>query len=210
MKNQFLLILLFSFSTSLLLAQTANQHIGKLVVGKKEKKIFNDRDSVSIIHIDTLIMKDKSSLQFFGKKNVQIHVAYAEIGDKVLFTGMAGQNNASDFAIDINFQKLGSLFILARGQDAMNGSKTFPNGDGGEIKLSYNAQGIVPQTKDKKAKNYLFTDVTAGGRMTNPSSDLSQIYSRIAISSPGLRGVPQGQIYSGSAGQAGQVEITAK
>lgn len=185
-------------------------HITKLVLEKKQKEVFSGRDSSSIIHIDTLIMKDRSSLQFFGKKDVKLHIKYAEIGKRVFISGVAGKNNASNFDIDINFQKLGSLYIIAKGQDATNGFRTHPNGDAGNINLTYDSNGIIPQTTDKKAKKYLHTDVTPGGLRVVAASDLRNIYDQIRTSAPGLRGVPQGQIYSGSPGREGKVTISAK
>src|SRR5690606_21393278 len=191
-------------------AQTTTQHFDKLVLKKKEKKVFSDRDSSSVIHIDTLIMKDKSSLQFFGKKDVTIVANYAEIGDQVMIVGQAGQNNGSNFDIEANFQKLGSMYIIARGRDAMNGTKTFPNGNAGNITLTYDPSGVTPQTSDKKAKNYLLPDVTPGGLHVTPTAELNNIYSMIARAPRGLRGVPQGQIYSGSPGKEGVVVIKSK
>src|SRR5690606_390848 len=130
-----------------------------------------DRDSSSMIHIDTLIMNDKSSLQIFGKKNVKIIVDYAEIGKQAVIVGQGGQNNGSNFDIEANFQKLGSLYIIVRCRDAMNGTKTFPNGDAGNITLRYDPAGMTPQTSDKKAKNYLLADVTPGGLHVTPTAE---------------------------------------
>lgn len=207
------LALLFSLVTiaNIVFAQTNEIKISKLELNKKEKKAFSDRkDSTSIIHIDTLIMKDKSSLQFFGKKDVKITVGYAEIGNNVFISGRSGKNDASNIDLDIDFQKLGSLYVIARGQDANNGTKTDPNGNAGNINIMYSSNGISPQTENKKAKNYLHTDVTPGGLRVVPTSDLRNIYDQIRRSSPGLRGVPQGQIYSGSPGTEGKVTITSK
>lgn len=208
MKTKIILgvfVAVFSFLNTQ--AQVNEQHFDKLVLNKKEKKVFSERDSSAVIYIDTLIMKDNSSLQFFGKKDVKLIVKHAEIGNKALISGQAGQNNASDFDITINFQKLGSLYVVARGIDAFNGTKTFPNGDAGNVNISYDNEGISPQTTNKKDKNYLFIDVTPGGLHVTPSSEVANIYSRIATSAPGLRGLPQGQIYSGSPGKEGKITI---
>jgi hypothetical protein len=212
MKPKHVLALLFSSLILLSHAQTPETRISKLVLEKKEKKVFSerDKDSSSVLYIDTLIMKDRSSLQFFGKKEVKIVVNHAEIGNRVFISGIAGKNNASNFDMDINFQKLGSLYVVARGQDAMNGTRTDPNGNAGNVNLVYHSAGIVPQTTDKKAKNYLHTDVTPGGLRVTPTTDLRNIYDQIKRSAPGLRGVTQGQIYSGSPGREGKVTITSK
>lgn len=192
------------------LGQVQEEHITKLELGKKKKKYFNSRDSTAVIYIDTLIMKDKSSIQFIGKKDVKLVVKHAQIGKKAFISGSGAKNNASNFNIDIAIQSLGSLYVIAKGQDAINGTKTNDNGDGGNVIFRYAASGIVPQTEDKNADNYLRVDVTPGGRTTNPTTDLNQIYSRIKTAPSGLRGVPQGQIYSGSPGKEGTVTIEVK
>lgn len=185
-------------------------HISKLSLDKKKKETFQSRDSILTVYIDTLIMKDKSALQFYGKKAVNLYIKHADIGKEVVVYGQGLRNNGTNFQIDIDFEKLNSLYILARGQDAMNGTKTFPNGDGGNVTLTYAAQGFVPQTTNKKAKHYIHIDITEGGLHVTPSADLNNIYTRIASSPIGLRGLPQGQIYSGSAGKRGTVLIKNK
>lgn len=214
MKMKSLIIAMFGIvSLGAMNSQEAHAqdiHIEKLTLDKKQKKVFQDRDSSTTVYIDTLIMKDKSSLQFFGKKDVKLVVKHAEIGKNVFISGHGAKNNASNFDLDLKFNKLGSLYIVARGQDASNGMRTNPNGDAGNVTLRYDGSGIVPQTTNKKENNYLFVDVTPGGLHVTPSSEIRNIYSRIALSSPGLRGLPQGQIYSGSAGREGKVDIQAK
>jgi len=207
MKKMALMVFLLPGVSHSSFGQPAEQRIAKLELRKKEKKTFQGRhgDSTSVLYIDTLIMGDRSSLRFFGKKEVKIVVKHAEIGEKAVISGLAGANNASDFDIAMNLQKLGSLYVIARGLDATNGTKTHPNGDAGTVRFAYDGSGITPQSADKKAKNYLFVDVSPGGRTTNPTSDLRQIYSRIATAPAGLRGMPQGQIYSGSPGREGRV-----
>ncbi|HMR19440.1 MAG TPA: hypothetical protein PKA53_09095 [Sphingobacterium sp.] len=206
MKN-LIIIILSCLLASAVSAQTDIQHIDKIVLKKKKKKVFSSRDSSSIIYIDTLIMADRSSLQFFGKKDVQLHVKYAEIGNQAFISGQSGENNASDFDIQINFQKLGSLYIIARGRDAINGTRTYPNGDAGNVTLVYDTSGIVPQSENRKEENYLAVDVSPGGLHVTPSTDLNNIYSMIRQAPRGLRGIPQGQIYSGSPGREGKVTI---
>jgi len=186
------------------------EHISKLELGKKDKKVFNRGDSSMILKIDTLIMKDKSKLEFYAKKDVKLEIGYAEIGKNVVITGQDSKNNATNIDMDINFNKLGSLFVIARGIDAFNGTKTNPNGNGGKVLITYDPAGITPQKTDKKGANYLFVDVQPGGLRVNPTSEISQIYSRISMAQPGLRGMPQGQIYSGSPGKEGTVEVKAK
>lgn len=185
-------------------------HVQKLTLDKKKKQVYQGRDSVLTLYIDTLIMKDKSTLQFFGKKDVTLIVKNADIANSAAIIGQGIQNNGTNFDIDINFDKLGSLYVIARGQNANNGSKTFPNGDAGNVNIVYESNGFTPQTTDKKGKHYIHIDNTEGGLNVIPSSDVANIYSRISLSSPGLRGLPQGQIYSGSPGKKGTVSLKAK
>ncbi|MCT1532718.1 hypothetical protein M3B46_17060 [Sphingobacterium daejeonense] len=186
------------------------EHISKLELGKKDKKVFNRGDSSMVLKIDTLIMKDRSKIEFYAKKDVKLEIGYAEIGKNVVITGQDSKNNATDINMDVKFNKLGSLFVIARGIDAFNGTKTHPNGDGGDVVILYDPTGIKPQFSDKKANNYLFVDVQEGGLRVNPTSEIGQIYSRISMAQPGLRGMPQGQIYSGSPGKKGSVVIEGK
>ncbi|WP_294347015.1 MULTISPECIES: hypothetical protein [unclassified Sphingobacterium] len=183
------------------------QHISKLEIGKKSKKNIDNRDSTVAIHIDTLIMKDNSTFSFYGKKNVKLSIGYAEIGNKATIHGTDGKNNGTNFDIKANFQKLGSLYIIAKGDDAFNGTKTFPNGNGGKVKVTLTNGSLKPQTTDKKATNYIYADVVAGGRAVNANSDLRNIYDRIKTAPTGLRGLPQGQIFSGSPGTEGTFEL---
>ncbi|SEM98531.1 hypothetical protein SAMN05216436_11027 [bacterium A37T11] len=197
------------------MAQNADtlKHIEKLEIAKKKTKSFSGgRDSTLSLTIDTLIMNDRAQLQFFGLKKVTLSVGYAQIGDRVYISGTDGKNNGSHLKIDINFIKLGSLYVLVGGYDANNGTKTFPNGNGGNVQLIYAANGIKPQTVDKKAKNYLLIDTRAGGYRVNPQSDLRNIYSQMRMGSVGrpLGALPQGQIYSGSPGIDGKSSIVSK
>lgn len=190
--------------------QVETLYLKKLVVDKKQKKTFQGRDSLLTVVIDTLIMKDKSTLQFLGKKDVTLVIKHADLGKDVVFFGQGLKNNGTNFNIDIDFNKLASLYVLAPGQNAMNGTKTFPNGDGGNVLINYTSNGFEPQTTNKKDKHYIHIDNTEGGLNISPSSDVNLIYSRIALSGPGLRGLPQGQIYSGSPGKKGSSTITKK
>lgn len=188
------------------------EHIGKLVLSKKKSKTFRNkgRDSIMTLHIDTLIMKDRASLQFYGLKDVQLNIGYAEIGKDVVFSGIGSKNNASNFDIDINFAKFQSLYVIARGIDAMNGTRTHPNGDGGNVTVHYDPNGLVPQQEDRKSKQHLKIDASAGGRRVNPPTDVALVMSRIGMGGPRMGGIPQGQVYSGSPGLEGKVVVEAR
>ncbi|MBK1441486.1 hypothetical protein JHJ32_15925 [Parapedobacter sp. ISTM3] len=193
--------------------QNKTIHISKLEIGKKKKEVFTGRDSSLIVRIDTLIMNDRSQLVFYGKKDVALHVAHAEIGKRAYIFGTDGKNNGTDFDIDMRLEKLGALYVLAGGHDANNnGSRTFPNGNGGHVNFTYDSTGIVPQTGDKKASHYLQIDTRAGGYRVNPQNDLNNIYSLINL---GVRGRPlgnlaQGTVYSGSPGRDGKSTVKAR
>jgi len=188
-------------------------HLSKLEIERNKKEVFAGRDSSLVVYIDTLVMKNKSQLVFFGKKDVQLHVRHATIEKKGYIYGTDSKNNGTDFEIDMRFEKLGALYVLAGGQDAKNnGSRTFPNGDGGDVIFAYDGAGIVPQTDNKKTAHYLYIDTRAGGYRVNPRSELGNIYSMINQGSAGrpLGNLSQGMVYSGSPGKDGKITLKAK
>lgn len=202
------------FAATAAFAQEADTiHISKLEIQKKKKEVFSGRDSSLVVYIDTLIMKNRSQLVFFGKKDVQLHVRHANIGKRAYIYGTDGKNNGTDFDINVRFEELGALYVLAGGQDANNnGSRTHPNGDGGDVNLAYDNDGIIPQTEDKKSANYLHIDTRAGGYRVNAQSELRNIYSMINHGTAGrpLGNLSQGMVYSGSPGRDGEVTLEAK
>lgn len=188
-------------------------HISRLELKRKGKEVFSGKDSTLIVHIDTLIMEDRSQLLFYGKKEVKLSANHVEIGKRAYIFGTDGKNNGTDFAINMRFEKLGTLYVLAGGHDASNnGSRTYPNGDGGDVNFSYDPTGIAPQTDDKKSPHFLQIDTRAGGYRVNPQTDLRNIYSMINLGSPGrpLGNLAQGTVYSGSPGRDGKSVIKAK
>lgn len=190
-------------------AQTDSiQHITKLEIPKKKSKVFSGRDSSLILNIDTLIMNDRSRLVFYGKKSVKMSVKHAIIGKKAFVFGTDGKNNGSDMDMTIRFDQLGNLVVSAAGLDANNGSKTFPNGNGGKVVLRYLEDGLVPQSLDKKDNHYLSFDTEAGGNSVNAQSDIRNILSQVNRGSARPLGqLPQGQVYSGSPGKDGSNEL---
>jgi len=195
-------------------AQDTNAiHIARLELEKNKKEVFAGRDSSLVVYIDTLVMKNKSQLVFFGKKDVQLHVRHATIEKRGYIYGTDGKNNGTDLDIDIRFEKLGALYVLAGGQDANNnGSRTHPNGNGGDVTFTYDGDGVVPQTDNKKGAHYLYIDTRAGGYRVNPQNDLRNIYSMInqGITGRPLGNLSQGMVYSGSPGKDGEVSVKAR
>ncbi len=212
MKTIIIVSLLIACSASF--AQDAHTiHIPKLEIKKNKKEVFAGKDSTLVVHIDTLIMKDRGQLVFFGKKEVALHVGHAEIDKRAYIFGSDGKNNGTDFDIDMRFEKLGMLYVLAGGHDANNnGSRTYPNGNGGNVHFTYDSVGVTPQTKDKKSPHYLQIDTRAGGYRVNPQNDLRNIYSLINMGSPGrpLGNLAQGTVYSGSPGTDGKSTVKAR
>lgn len=191
-------------------AQTDSiQYISKLEINKKKAKTFSSRDSFLTLMIDTLIMNDRSRLVFYGKKDVTLQVKHAIIGKDAFVFGTDGKNNGSNMDISIRFDNLGSLTISAIGLDALNGTRTFPNGNGGKVSLKYLSDGIAPQSENKKESAYLSIDTKAGGYSVNAQNDVKNILSQIGRGSRPLRQLPQGQIYSGTAGIDGTSKVIA-
>lgn len=209
MKTIFLSLFGLFFLLSAQAQTDSIQYISKLEIGKKKNKTFSSRDSSLNLTIDTLIMNDRSRLIFYGKKNVKLKVNHAVIGKDAFIFGTDGKNNGSDMDIAIRFEDLKSLTVSAAGLDAHNGTRTFPNGNGGNVTLKYLADGVTPQQKDKKGTAYLSIDTEAGGYSVNAQSDVRNILSQIGRGSRPLGGLPRGQIYSGSPGVDGKSEVTA-
>lgn len=200
-------------ATATFAQSTDTVRISKLEIERNKKEVFASRDSSLEVYIDTLVMKNKSQLVFFGKKDVRLHVGHASIEKQGYIYGTDGKNNGTDFHIDMRFEKLGALYVLAGGRDANNnGSRTYPNGDGGDVTFIYDGNAVVPQTDDKKATAYLHIDTRAGGYRGNPQTELSTIYSLMAQGGAGrpLGSVSQGIVYSGSPGEDGEILLKAK
>jgi len=209
-----LILLILSVFSGVAVAQEADTvRIAKLEIDRKKKEVFAGKDTTLVAYIDTLVMEDRSQLVFFGKTDVVLHVGHAEIGKRAYLFGTDGKNNGTNFDIDIRFGGLGALYVLAGGLDANNnGSRTHPNGNGGNVNLVYDSDGIKPQTDDKKAPHYVQLDTRAGGYRVNPQNDLNNIYSLINRGSPGrpLGNLAQGTVYSGSPGKDGKSTIKAR
>ena len=200
-------------ATTTLAQSTDTVRISKLEIERNKKEVFASRDSSLEVYIDTLVMKNKSQLVFFGKKDVRLHVGHASIEKRGYIYGTDGKNNGTDFDIDMRFEKLGALYVLAGGRDANNnGSRTYPNGNGGDVTFVYDGDGTVPQTDDKNAAAYLHIDTRAGGYRVNPQSELNTIYGMMAQGGGGrpLGSVSQGMVYSGSPGKDGEISLKAK
>lgn len=209
-----IIICIFLMAAGTAIAQdTKTIHIPKLEIERNKKEVFSGRDSSLVVYIDTLVMKNKSQLVFFGKKDVQLYVGHAYIEKLGYIYGTDSKNNGTDFQIDMRFEKLGALYVLAGGEDANNnGSRTYPNGNGGDVVFTYDGDGIVPQTDDKKSAGYLYVDTRAGGYRVNAQRDLRNIYSMISHGTPGrpLGNLSQGMVYSGSPGEDGEITLKAK
>lgn len=193
-----------------LLAQSTDTlQMGTLHLDRKDKKSFSVRDSSLVIRIDTLIMKDRSQLIFYGKKNVELHIQYGEFGKDALITGTDGKNNGTDMTIYAGIGKLDNLIVDAGGRDAFNGTKTHPNGDGGHVEFYYLSSGLTPQQESPKQPRHLLINVRAGGHRVNPQSEVGNILSRIGSGNRPLGRLPQGQVYSGSPGKDGEAKLEA-
>lgn len=194
-----------------LIAQTQRDtlRLGTLSLDPKDKKSFSGRDSSLVLYIDTLLMKDRSSINFYGKKKVTLYIQYAEFSKDALIRGTDGKNNGTDIDLYVNIGKLGNLIVDAAGLDAFNGTKTYPNGDGGTIHVYYLGSGIVPQSDAPKAPGHLLMLVQAGGHRVNAQSEVGNILDRIGSGSRPLGQLPQGQVYSGSPGTDGKATVEA-
>lgn len=208
-----ILIGLLAMTTFVVQSQTISSNkpvkrIGKLIIDAKKSFSFGGNDSTGSVLIDTLIMNDKAALKLYGKKNFNLTVLNAFIGKKCYISGTDGKHNGTNLDLVINFEELGDLAIDVGGLDAINGTRTFPNGNGGKLNLTYLDSGIQPQFDKRRQKNFIAMNTRAGGYRVTPQSDLYVIFSRIG----GPRGrplsqLPQGQVYSGAIGRDGKADV---
>lgn len=185
------------------------QKIEKLVLKKRQKYTFQGRDSMATIVIDTLIMADRSSLLFPGKKELKLVLNYASIGEECLLSGNDGKNNGTSLTLSANFAKLKHLVIDVPGLDAKMSNRKYDNGDGGKVTLNYLAGGIKPQLSDPNKEGYIEINTRAGGYLTNAQTDLYAVYSRLNSGVPGrpLSQLPNGRVFSGGLGRDGKASV---
>lgn len=203
-----IVFLLCAFMAGTVSAQTDSvQHIQRLEIKKKKRVSISVGDSSITVIIDTLIMHDRSYLEFFGKKNVNLQIKNAFIPKRAYISGTDGKNNASNITMTVRFKELGALYVYAAGRDAFNGTKTYPNGNGGTVVFNYLSDGITPQQVNSKQDHYLEIGTKGGGLVGNANSDIYSIFSRIGTGTRPLGQLPEGQVYSGSPGKEGKSEV---
>ncbi|HEX8376547.1 MAG TPA: hypothetical protein VF602_01930 [Pedobacter sp.] len=199
--KRLVLFLLFLPFLSIGQPQSTPIRISKIEIDSKKSFYFKEGDSIASIVIDSLIMKDKSQLHFFGKKKVNLIINYAEIGKNVFISGSDNKNNGTELNLSVNLKQLNSLFIDVSGKDARSANRRFDNGNGGMVAINYLAAGIKPQTTDKKRSGYLAINNRGGGATVNPQNDVSVLLGQIRNGSGRPLGqLPNGRIYSGNVG----------
>lgn len=132
MKNLYIIpaLLLFAATVS---AQTPAH--SKLIISKNQKYVVGPEN---VLHVDTLVMEDKATIEFSPETTGTLKANVAIVGNKCTITsrganglnsdsqalGTAGQNGG-DLDIALHFDKLGSLSIDTRGGRGGNGGKFF-------------------------------------------------------------------------------------
>lgn len=185
------------------------QKIDKLSLKKRQKYTFQGRDSLATIVIDTLVMGDRASIAFPGKKALNLIIKYASIGQGCVFIGDDGKNNGTNLTLSANFARLKSLAIEVPGLDAKMSNRKYDNGDGGKVEINYLAGGVKPQMADPAKEGYIEVNTRAGGYLTNAQTDLYAVYSRLNSGVPGrpLSQLPNGRVFSGGLGRAGKADL---
>lgn len=192
------------------LGQTISKSIkiSKLIIDSKKTFNFKEGDSTASFSIDTLIMKDKSSLFFVAKKKVNLVVNYAVIGKDCVIRGNDTKNNGTDLNLSVNFIQLKSLFIDVSGGEARAYNRHYDNGNGGNVVLSYLSSGRKPQVTNKRGSDYLSIKNNGGGNIVNPQTDIAVLLGQIRTGAPGrVGGLPNGRVYSGNTGRNGKTII---
>lgn len=195
----------FSFGQT---KSTDTIRIGKLVIDSKKTHYFERGDSTTAIIIDTLVMKDRASLFFVGKKKVAATVNHAAIGKNCVLTGNDGKNNGTNLDININFTQLGGLYVDVSGLEARIANRNFDNGNGGKVTLNFLSSGQKPQLTDKNKPNYLSITNKGGGYTINPQTDIAVLLQQMRTGAPGrMGGLPNGRVFSGNIGREGTTAI---
>jgi len=182
----------------------------KLVIQKGKSFTLHTSDTSGSLLIDTLIMEDRSQIQLWGKTEFTILAKNAYIGHNCLISGQDGQNNGTNFQIQMRLVSLDKLYIVACGRNRQYGNPDYPNGDGGDVHFFYTEDGLIPQTDRPRQNRYLSVNVQGAEGSLNPASDISILKSqinqggRVGNALPGLR---QGIVYEASPGENGDFEL---
>ena len=202
----FYVIILFLLCVVGQIAQA--QQISKLLIDSRKVYRFNSKDSSGTMTIDTLIMKKRSGIQISNKKTFNLTVKHAFIEEECSISGDDNKNNGTNLTLVANFKELKSLTINTSGLDAKISNQRFPNGNGGDVSISYLSTGVIPQTNSKNKPGYLNIVNRGGGNITT-AQDLIPIMGRINTSSSRpLANLPNGQVFSGATGKEGKTTIT--
>ena len=186
-------------------------YLSRLVLTAGQKYTIKNVDSNVHLRIDTLIMKNRSKLIAFGKKNLVLTIKHAIIEDKCVISGSDGHNNGTNIDLRINIIALGSLYINARGLNFREGNPNYIIGKGGNISIHYLGTGLTPQLNRPHQNRYIGINNKGGQGSINPVSDMYVIKSQIAdgnlIQGRPLSMLPNGTIFQGSDGLAGKSSV---
>ncbi len=195
----------------LFLSQFYNQLFAQsLVIKNKERHNLKLADSSAVLNLDTLMLGKKSSLYINDKKSLTINAKNIFFGDKSAIVSHDGKNNGTNLIINGRFIDLGKAVIDVSGLDYRFGSAKFPNGNGGNVIIKYDEQGLMPTSSDTKSNNFLEILNRGASSNINPQVEISNIWYRIAIGSGIGRsptGLPNGKIYDASVGKDGDIQI---
>ncbi|WP_026904926.1 hypothetical protein [Pedobacter glucosidilyticus] len=203
MKANYLITLGFC----ILLLNSVNAQ--SLIIPAKGKHIIKDK-AINELRLDSLVLNKKSSLEIQGKKDFTIYANHIILADKTFITAHDGKNNGTNLKLSGKFIKIGKTVIDVSGRTYEVGNKTEANGNGGNLLIQYNQDGLIPQSDNNKEKNYIETLAKGASTSTNPYVDVQNLWYRVALGSGMGRspmGLPQGKVYDASEGSQGNIEI---
>ncbi len=206
MKRNLILILLLCVSM-LMIDEVSAQTIH---VKAKKSYQLRQKDSVSVLNIDSLILDKKALLFVNDAKELTINAKYILIDDRAVIKGRDGKNNGTNLTIKGNFVKLGQLAVDLSGDLFEQGIRKYKNGDGGNLVIEYAKQGIKPQTENYKDDNFIAVLNSGAGKNVIPQVELFNVWTQIRNGAGyGRPGGPQGRVYDASVGKDGKFELKA-
>lgn len=180
-----------------------------LIIPAKEKYII--KDTAKVLILDSLVLNKKSSLIIPNQKDFTIQAKYIILEDKTSISAHDGENNGTNLKISGKFLEIGRSVIDVSGHTFLIGKDKFPNGNGGDLLITYHEGGLKPQVDEHKSKNYIEVLTRGASTSISPWNEINNIWYRINLGSGIGRspaGLPNGKVYDATTGEDGKVDIS--
>jgi hypothetical protein len=180
-----------------------------LIIPAKGIHIIKD-STVKELILDSLVLNKKSSLIIKNSKDFVIKAKHIVLEDKTSISAHDGKNNGTNLKINGKFVKIGKSVIDVSGLNYVFGDEKYSNGNGGNVEIKYDPNGLKPQSEKTKEKNYVEVLYNGASSSVNPQTEIQNIWYRIGESSRSgraLSGLPRGKIFDAGVGKNGSLNI---